>query len=102
MLICFFAPLNERITIVLLGCAFSMLDDYRQQKRRGIKEPVFHRSQLPEVAVELDLLGVENYKMSSGSVIGVSVCSSSTNPSAFAEPASNCVSSVSKISIVGL
>ena len=36
------------IAIVLLGrYAFRLLDDYRAQKRRGIKEPVFHRSQLP-------------------------------------------------------
>ena len=33
------------IAIVLLGrYAFRLLDDYRQQKRQGIKEPVFHRS----------------------------------------------------------
>ena len=38
------------IAIVLLGrYAFRLLDDYRQQKRQGIKEPVFHRSKLPEI-----------------------------------------------------
>ncbi len=43
------------IAIVILGkYAFRLLDDYRQQKRRGIKEPTFHRSQLPEIAHELD------------------------------------------------
>jgi len=43
------------IAIVLLGrYAFRLLDDYCQQKRRGIKEPVFHRSQLPEIEHELD------------------------------------------------
>ena len=43
------------VAIVLLGrYAFRLLDDYRQQKRQGIKEPVFHRSQLPEIADELD------------------------------------------------
>jgi AGCS family alanine or glycine:cation symporter len=43
------------VAIVLLGrYAFRLLDDYRQQKRRGIKEPVFHRSQLPELEKELD------------------------------------------------
>ena len=43
------------IAIVILGkYAFRLLDDYRQQKRNGIKEPVFHRSQLPEIAHELE------------------------------------------------
>ena len=41
--------------IVLLGrYAFRLLDDYRSQKRRGIKEPTFHRSQLPELENELE------------------------------------------------
>jgi AGCS family alanine or glycine:cation symporter len=43
------------IAIVILGkYAFRLLDDYRQQKHNGIKEPVFHRSQLPEIAHELE------------------------------------------------
>jgi AGCS family alanine or glycine:cation symporter len=43
------------IAIVILGkYAFRLLDDYRQQKRRGVKEPTFHRSQLPEIAHELE------------------------------------------------
>ena len=43
------------VAIVLLGrYAFRLLDDYRQQKRQGIKEPVFHRSQLPELENELE------------------------------------------------
>lgn len=43
------------IAIVLLGrYAFRLLDDYRQQKRQGIKEPVFHRSLLPELEDELE------------------------------------------------
>ena len=43
------------VAIVLLGrYAFRLLDDYRHQKRQGIKEPVFHRSQLPELEDELD------------------------------------------------
>ena len=43
------------IAIVLLGrYVFRLLDDYRQQKRRGIKEPTFHRSQMPEIADELE------------------------------------------------
>jgi AGCS family alanine or glycine:cation symporter len=43
------------IAIVLLGrYAFRLLDDYRNQKRQGIKEPVFHRELLPELEGELD------------------------------------------------
>ena len=43
------------IAIILLGrYAFRLLDDYRRQKRQGIKEPVFHRSQLPEIESELE------------------------------------------------
>ena len=43
------------IAITILGkYAFRLLDDYRQQKRRGIQEPTFHRSQLPEIAPDLD------------------------------------------------
>ena len=43
------------IAIVLLGrYAFRLLDDYRQQKRQGIKEPVFYRSKLPEIEDELE------------------------------------------------
>lgn len=33
---------------------FKLLNNYRDQKRRGIKNPVFHRSDLPEVAGDLD------------------------------------------------
>ena len=43
------------VAIVILGkYAFRLLDDYRHQKRSGIKEPTFHRSKLPEIAHELD------------------------------------------------
>ena len=43
------------VAIVLLGrYTFRLLDDYRQQKRQGIKGPVFHRSQLPEIEDELE------------------------------------------------
>ena len=43
------------VAIVLLGrYAFRLLDDYRRQKRQGIKEPVFHRHQLPEIEHELE------------------------------------------------
>lgn len=43
------------VAIVILGrYAFRLLDDYRRQRRAGIKEPMFHRSQLPEIDRELD------------------------------------------------
>ena len=43
------------VAIVLLGrYAFRLLDDYRQQKRKGTKEPVFHRQQFPEIEDELE------------------------------------------------
>ena len=40
--------------VFLCKYAFKLLDNYREQKRRGIKDPVFHRSDLPEIADELD------------------------------------------------
>lgn len=43
------------VAITLLGrYAFRLLDDYRQQKRQGIKDPVFHRSKLPEIENEIE------------------------------------------------
>ncbi|MCR5818365.1 MAG: alanine:cation symporter family protein [Prevotella sp.] len=43
------------VAIFLLGrYAFRLLDDYRSQKRKGIKEPVFHRSQLPEIEHDIE------------------------------------------------
>ena len=43
------------VAIVTLGkYAFRLLDDYRRQKRSGIREPVFHRSQLPEIENRLE------------------------------------------------
>ena len=43
------------IAILFLGrYAFRLLDDYRKQKKQGIKEPVFHRSQFPELEHELE------------------------------------------------
>ena len=43
------------IAIAFLGkYAFRLLDDYREQKRQGIKEPIFHRRQLPEIENELE------------------------------------------------
>ena len=41
------------VAIILLAkYVFRLLDDYRQQKHQGIKEPTFHRSQLPELDLE--------------------------------------------------
>lgn len=43
------------IAIVKLGkLAFRLLDDYRQQRKRGVKSPEFHRSQMPDIADRLD------------------------------------------------
>ena len=43
------------IAIALLGrYAFRLLDDYRAQKRNGIKEPTFHRSQLPDIEKDIE------------------------------------------------
>ena len=43
------------VAIVTLGSqAFRLLDDYRQQRRRGIRDPEFHRAQMPDIADRLD------------------------------------------------
>ena len=43
------------IAILSLGkYAFRLLEDYRQQKRKGIQNPTFHRSQLPEIEYDLE------------------------------------------------
>ncbi len=43
------------IAISILGkYVFRLLDDYRAQQRRGIKEPTFHRGQLPEIEHDID------------------------------------------------
>ncbi len=43
------------VAIARLGkYAFRLLDDYREQKRRGVKNPRFHRTQLPEIAADID------------------------------------------------
>lgn len=46
------------VNLVAIFClrhqAFFLLSDYRKQKRSGIKSPVFHRSQLPEIEKELE------------------------------------------------
>jgi AGCS family alanine or glycine:cation symporter len=43
------------IAIAILGrYAFRLLDDYRTQKRQGVKEPTFHRSKIPELENELE------------------------------------------------
>lgn len=46
------------VAIIALGkFAFRLLDDYRSQKRHGIKEPTFHRSQLLEIEKDIDCWG---------------------------------------------
>ena len=41
--------------IITLGkYVFRLLADYRKQKRNGIKEPTFHRSQLPEIERDIE------------------------------------------------
>ena len=43
------------IAIVLLGkYAFRLLEDYREQKRRGIAEPVFTKDKMPDIADDLE------------------------------------------------
>lgn len=43
------------VAIVILGkYVFRLLDDYREQKRKGIKEPSFHKNQLPEIENDID------------------------------------------------
>ena len=43
------------VALVRLGrYAFALLDDYRCQKRNGVKDPVFHASTLPELKGKLD------------------------------------------------
>ena len=43
------------IAIIALGrYAFRLLDDYRHQKQHGVKDPVFRRSQFPEIQQDLD------------------------------------------------
>ena len=50
-----FLTLCNLIAILILGkYAFRLLDDYRRQRRNGIKDPVFHRSLLPEIEDELE------------------------------------------------
>ena len=43
------------VAIVTLGKqAFRLLDDYRRQRREGIRNPEFHRAQMPDIADRLD------------------------------------------------
>ena len=43
------------VAIITLGrYAFRLLDDYQSQKSQGIREPVFHRRQLPEIEGEIE------------------------------------------------
>ena len=40
--------------VSLCKYAFKLLDNYREQRRRGISDPVFRRSDLPEIADDLE------------------------------------------------
>ena len=43
------------VAIAVLGkYAFRLLNDYRAQKRQGIKDPTFTRDKLPEIAGDLE------------------------------------------------
>lgn len=43
------------VAIVALGrYGFRLVDDYLRQRRQGIKDPVFHRSQIPEIEKDID------------------------------------------------
>ena len=43
------------VAIILLGkYAFRLLDDYRRQKRDGVRDPQFHRTQMPDIANDLE------------------------------------------------
>lgn len=51
------------IAISLLGkYTFRLLDDYLAQKRRGIKDPVFCKKQLPEIEADLECWSEEGGK----------------------------------------
>lgn len=53
-----FMALVTLCNLIALAClskyAFKLLKNYRDQRRRGIENPVFHRSDLPEVADDLE------------------------------------------------
>ena len=43
------------VAIILLGkYAFRLLENYRKQKKEGIKSPVFHKSLMPDIADEIE------------------------------------------------
>lgn len=49
-----FVTICNLVAIVSLGKhVFFLLDDYRKQKKAGIKSPEFHRSQMPEIEKDL-------------------------------------------------
>lgn len=48
------------VAIITLGkYVFKLLDDYLDQKRRGIKEPTFHRGKLPEIERDIECWEIE-------------------------------------------
>ena len=52
-----FMALVTGVNLIAIAClskyVFRLLNDYRKQKRSGIKDPVFRRSQLPEIEKDL-------------------------------------------------
>ena len=43
------------VAILTLGkYAFRLLDDYRQQKRAGVKSPVFKRETMPDIEKDIE------------------------------------------------
>jgi AGCS family alanine or glycine:cation symporter len=43
------------IAIVLLGkYAFRLLEDYREQKRQGIKDPVFKKEKMKDIQQDIE------------------------------------------------
>lgn len=57
----FFMPLIticNLVAILTLGkYAFRLLDDYRQQKRAGVKSPIFKRETMPDIAKDIECWG---------------------------------------------
>lgn len=48
----FMAIINLIAIVLLSKIAFKALDDYKKQKRAGIKDPVFDASSIPELSDE--------------------------------------------------
>ena len=48
----FMAIINLIAIVLLSKIAFKALDDYKKQKRAGIKDPIFDASSIPELSDE--------------------------------------------------